>query len=130
MIARGPASTYALGPRSVERAALSLLPASKNQHNNGHPLLALTNVGEEAVYELIERLCPLKVHRVATLWYEIHLGCRHEPGKHLRQEEWVSGILAANDEKSRCGYAAQYVRRTRRYRPQARAQLLAIKCGT
>jgi hypothetical protein len=47
-----------------------------------HPVL--TGAGEETVYELIECLCPLKIHGVATLRYEINLSCRHDAGEHLR----------------------------------------------
>jgi hypothetical protein len=92
-----PKRVQAIYARAIPRWAAN----AKSMPIAPTPALALTGASEETVYELIECLCPLKIHGVATLRYEINLGCRHEAGKDLRQEEWVSGILAANDEKSR-----------------------------
>jgi hypothetical protein len=92
-----PKRVQAIYARAIPRCAAN----AKSMPIAPTPALALTGASEETVYELIECLCPLKIHGVATLRYEINLGCRHEAGKDLRQEEWVSGILAANDEKSR-----------------------------
>jgi seryl-tRNA synthetase len=89
-------------PKRVQAIyALTMRSECQKHADRPTPALALTGASEETIYELIECLCPLKIHGVATLRYEINLCCRHEAGKDLRQEEWVSGILAANDEKSR-----------------------------